>query len=863
MNQKNQSTSRTYEITPIPQEMIFYEEELNITEHVHIMVQSQLKAATLPKLEKSLSKNGYTFSVSGEITEGNTNIYLVDYEQFIQMEMANTLPESIAKMTQKEGYTLLVYGDSTCSIVIIGSDSDGIHYGVVTLNSILNQLTNRVVQKCKITDYPEILYRGYIEGFYGFPWSHEDRIDLMNFGGEQKLNTYIYAPKDDPYHRKHWRDLYPAGKAQEIAELAETGHANNLNFVWTIHPGDTIDLSLEEDFHSVITKLEQLYALGVRQFGVLFDDLVGVPDGRGQAAFINRIDTEFIKAKDDIRPLITVGTRYCEAWGPSMTEYFKPFVETLHNDIEIMWTGAATMSNITKEQYDSPKRAISSDRNLSVWWNYPVNDYCDSKILMGKIENLNSDLNNVNGFFANPMNQPQASKQALFCIADHNWNTDAFNPDRSFTSSFKALAPEVAEDLEIFASNSCYIKDDGGVSGDFVFDESWYLKDEINELKARLEQGLDVTESVNSLLSHFIRMETAAVRIKDQCLNEHLVKELDPFLDAFKLMAQAAQHVIHSVTTLNNGDLLEMERNNETALKLLHLMEHCKVHRLKEEVPQDFTVDVGTLVIKPFISEMIVLTAIIAGTEQKPLQLTYDMNNIALQSLGVTATVSSSVNENENAEKTIDGVISSGKWCSTEHRPHLTVDLKNPASIKQYRIVNCGHPEAKETKIWNTRHVQILASQDGQQFKIIDEIADNKDDVINRVLLEEVTARHVRLQIIEPAQTSIDGSGHTRIYAFELFDERYPEQSQKVLSSEIEIDKSGKITINHVNKGDVISLYRTLDEETPFAVSERTMEDMDHVVFDGVSLQEGGDRIFVERTTGHNLPSVRTSKGIL
>lgn len=862
MNRLNHTTDCVYEITPVPQEMISYGEETSLQSHVHIVVQTDLNEATLPKLHESLVVNGYTFTMSDDFAEGKTNIYLTNQQQVNHEWIAKFHSESVAEMSHREGYHLIINGDSTCNIAIIGNDRDGIHYGVVTLDSILSQLKDHVVHKCMITDYPEIRYRGFIEGFYGYPWSHEDRMDLMKFGGQQKLNTYIYAPKDDPYHRKNWRDFYPTEKAQEIAELAAAGHANNLNFVWTIHPGDTIDLSLEEDFQSAIAKLEQLYGLGVRQFGVLFDDIVGIPNGLEQAAFINRIDTEFIKAHDDIRPLITVGTRYCEAWGPSMTEYFKPFVETLHEDVEIMWTGAATMSNVSKEQFDSPKRTIASDKNLSVWWNYPVNDYCDAKILMGKIENLSSDLDNVNGFFSNPMNQPQASKQALVCIADHNWNTDAYDCERSFSASFKVLAPEVAEDLEIFASNSCYILDDGGVSGDFLFDESWYLKQGVQELKAALEQGRDATEIAKTLLTHFNRMETAADRIFEFCLNAHLVEELRPFLNAFKLMAQSAQHVIHAVSALTQGDLVVMERHNESALELLNAMEKCKVHRLKDGIPQDFTVDVGTHVIKPFISDMIVLIAVAAGTEQKALELNYDMKNIALKSAGVTATASSSTNDNENADKAIDGVINSGKWCSKEHRPHLTIDLQQPVTVKQYRIVNCGHPEARETKVWNTRHVQILASNDGEHFTLIDEVTDNRDDVINRLLLNEVTARYIRLQILEPAQTSIDGSGHSRIYAFELFDERYPEQSRKVLTSEIQMNETGQVTITNVNKGDVISLYHSMDEKSPYKVSNIASEDAE-VVFEGLSFSTGENRIYVERKSGHSLPSVRTSKGFI
>lgn len=850
-----------YELYPVPQSVVSSGGEAVLTKEVHIAVLSGLKEATLPKLQKALSDQGFTYSVSDGLKDGQTQIVLAEKSQAGRLSgteyASDVLPE------RKEAYALCIGEKEGCGqIAVVGSDADGIHYGVVTLLQMLEQSDNRRLKTCRIVDYPEILYRGYIEGFYGYPWSHEDRMDLMEFGGRQKLNSYIYAPKDDPYHRKHWRELYPEEKAKEIAELAAAGHANNLNFVWTIHPGDSIDLSSEEDFWSAIAKLEQLYALGVRQFGVLFDDLVGAADGKQQAEFINRIDGEFVKPKGDVRPLLTVGTRYCEAWGPSMTEYFKPLVETLHDDVEIMWTGAATMSNISKEQYDAPKRRIGSDRNLSVWWNYPVNDYCDSKILMGKIENLSPDLDNVNGFFANPMNQAQASKQALFCIADHNWNTDAFDPERSFSASFKAIAPEVAEDLEIFASNSCHLKDDGGASGDFYFDESWDAKKDIADLREGFKSGRDISGPASALLARFERMEQAADRIREKCLNRNLVEELDPFLRAFKLMAQAGQHAIHAANAMRRGDLIGMEQHNEAASKRLAAMDECKVNRLKEEKPFDFAVDVGTLAIKPFISDMIVQTAVQAGTEQPVPELGYDRKNIALSSLGVTASASSSANENENASKTIDGTISSGKWCSTEVRPHLTIDLKEPKTIKQYRIINCGHPEARESKYWNTKHARILVSLDGESFTLIDEMTDNRADEINRILPQDVQARYVRLQIIEPTQMSIEGSGHTRIYGFELFDERYPEMSEKVPTSDIRLEASGNVVIERVKKGDVIALFASLQAEAPIAVSKPAEADGERIVFEGIPLPQYGNRIYVERTSGLLLPSVRTSKGL-
>ena len=48
-------------------------------------------------------------------------------------------------------------------------------------------------------------------------------MNLMKDTSEYKMNTYIYAPKDDPYHRLSWKELYPEQEAKQIAELAKAG----------------------------------------------------------------------------------------------------------------------------------------------------------------------------------------------------------------------------------------------------------------------------------------------------------------------------------------------------------------------------------------------------------------------------------------------------------------------------------------------------------------------------------------------------------------------------------------------------------------------------------------------------------------
>ena len=61
------------------------------------------------------------------------------------------------------------------------------------------------------------VHRGVIEGFYGPPWSHADRLWLVERIGSWGMNRYVYAPKDDPLHRAEWRTPYSAERLDEFA----------------------------------------------------------------------------------------------------------------------------------------------------------------------------------------------------------------------------------------------------------------------------------------------------------------------------------------------------------------------------------------------------------------------------------------------------------------------------------------------------------------------------------------------------------------------------------------------------------------------------------------------------------------------
>ena len=61
---------------------------------------------------------------------------------------------------------------------------------------------------------------GVIEGFYGKPWTWEERAATAAALAPHGYRFYLYAPKADRYLRRQWQEDYPDATAERLAELA-------------------------------------------------------------------------------------------------------------------------------------------------------------------------------------------------------------------------------------------------------------------------------------------------------------------------------------------------------------------------------------------------------------------------------------------------------------------------------------------------------------------------------------------------------------------------------------------------------------------------------------------------------------------
>lgn len=490
--------------------------------------------------------------------------------------------------SHKEGYFIEVNDNS---IVIAGADARGTFYGVQTLAQMVRQGDLSI---CTIQDYPDIAFRGVVEGFYGTPWSHEARMHQIEFYGKNKMNTYIYGPKDDPYHSSpNWRKPYPEKEAAQIHELIEQATRHEVNFVWAIHPGKDIKWT-DADRDALIQKFEAMYQLGVRSFAVFFDDISG--DGTDpvrQAELLNYIDNHFIQKKHDVSPLVMCPTEYNKSWSNVKGGYLTTLGEKLNPSIHVMWTGDRVIACIDKPTLDWINPLIK--RKAYIWWNFPVNDYVRDYLLLGPVYgNAKGIQDDMSGFVSNPMEHAESSKIALYSVADYTWNLDTYDSIPSWKHAIQNLLPQKSAYLETFAT---HCSDLGPNGHGFRRDESVPLQP---MLKA-LAQDMHHTEAIDSVLRECMRLETACDILLADNENPALIHEMRPWLKQGKLLGEYGQCVLQMVKALDGKDTAfktyyDRARALQTQMYELDMTEN--------QNPYQPGVKVGSLILLPTLNQV-------------------------------------------------------------------------------------------------------------------------------------------------------------------------------------------------------------------------------------------------------------------
>lgn len=499
-----------------------------------------------------------------------------------------------------EGYYLSV-GDN--QIVAVGNDERGTYYALQTLTQLIQ---GDSLPQIEIKDYPSIRFRGVVEGFYGTPWSHEARLRQLRFYGENKMNTYIYGPKDDPYHSSpNWRLPYPEKEAKQLQELVAVAKENEVDFVWAIHPGQDIKWN-DADRGLLLEKFEGMYHLGVRAFAVFFDDISG--EGTNpvkQAELLNYIDEAFIQVKKDVKPLVMCPTEYNKSWSDPAKGYLTTLGDMLNPTIQIMWTGDRVVADITRESIAWINERIK--RPAYIWWNFPVSDYVRDHLLLGAVYGNDTQIaNQMAGFVTNPMEHAEASKIAIYGVAAYAWNPARYDSNHVWREAMKAILPGASDELLFFAGHN---SDLGANGHKYRRDESASLQALAQRFTEASAKGNYTAADIDALQQEFQRMIEVADILAVNTENQPLINELMPWLLQFKLLGETGNEVIALVKAYEHQQPSVFQQKHRHIKALQQRM--FAIDQQYNQNPYQPGVKTGTKVLKPLID------GVFAATTQK------------------------------------------------------------------------------------------------------------------------------------------------------------------------------------------------------------------------------------------------------
>lgn len=620
------ASSGSYEIYPNPQYVRYdVADTSTIRNDVSVSLSDELDGATVSRAYEAVSQldvlayndsydrsHAFYFGVYGSGDEADKYV-----EQNVTIATQNLFDKY-------DAYLLVISKRTT---VVLGRDTDATFYGLTTLKMILSQAKNGKLRMVTIEDWSDSLYRGFIEGYYGIPWTTDERVELMKFGSSFKTNVYIYAPKNDPYHSTNWRSLYSAADLQELKEQVKAGEESKTRFVWAAHPFNHSAILPGNQYQSgisaLLAKFEQLYGVGVRQFVVSADDVDG--DTGGAA---NRWNTElardilndvaaWCKSKGDCFNTIFVPNAYYTNASGNKTgtqtvdpaslpqNYLPGIVDGLDETVEIMWTGHNVCSTVSNGDFDLFTQWTG--RKAFMWMNWPVNDYADGKLIMSKAEIYDMKLDNnasapFLGIVTNPMQYAEADKLSIFATADYAWNINGFDADQNYLDSFKYVEGNCSDELKIICDN---LANASKFQGSY-FEEAPELQSAIDAFWADFNSASDTSSSAAALIEQFNAIDNTCTVFLENASNTKLVDNMRPYIEALRYKAQACVLHVEVLTTYTTGEREVLKQKVNQAEQLLQACADCKTPVLNKisYYHEPTTVDVGLAVINPFINKV-------------------------------------------------------------------------------------------------------------------------------------------------------------------------------------------------------------------------------------------------------------------
>ena len=299
--------------------------------------------------------------------------------------------------------------------------------------------------------------RGVVEGFFGPLWSMSHRKALFEFGASRGMNTYLYAPKSDPYHRERWTEPYPRSEWRALLDLIRHAQELGIDFVYGFHPGKGLRFSDEKPVRTLLTKARRFYDAGIYTFAVLFDDIpshlefnadreaFGQSLAQAEGTWLQKIRAMQPGEWKDVEWWIcpsyyTSDPLLARHFGSFETDFLEILGEYLPANVACFWTGPSVVSKKISLSHIS-KTAKRLKHPLLLWDNYPVNDLSmRDELHLGPLRGRDPALPRaVYGYLCNPMLQEMLSFIPLATCFDYASDPVHYKPESSWENIVREL----------------------------------------------------------------------------------------------------------------------------------------------------------------------------------------------------------------------------------------------------------------------------------------------------------------------------------------------------------------------------------------------------------------------------------------
>ena len=295
----------------------------------------------------------------------------------------------------------------------------------------------------------EDFFAGVIEGFYGRPWSQEQRRTLLPRMASWGLNTYFYCRKDDLKHRAIWRQPYDDQELARLEELIRLCEHHGLRFIYGLSPGLDIEFSRPEESQAILNRLKQLMDVGARHFALLFDDLPGRLSEADETAFdslaqaqcaVTQTVFEWLRKKIPDSRMLFCPTPYCDRmdrWNLGGAGYLDDIGRFLPQGIDCLWTGPEIVSHrIDAESIRALTKRIG--RAPVIWDNLHANDYDLRRVYCGPYSGRPADtIRSVAGIMANANNEFELNYVPFRTMARCLNSPDDYEPRAAFVEAIR------------------------------------------------------------------------------------------------------------------------------------------------------------------------------------------------------------------------------------------------------------------------------------------------------------------------------------------------------------------------------------------------------------------------------------------